>query len=154
MKNIVRMALLTVSERVVLVHNHPSNSLIPSKEDIYLTNYTSKILKIFNIKDYTNTELKALLKKDNILEEYYDEWSKVDGNFNEFLDYAVEKRIAIIVNDFKEIEEEMTKKVLILKRNKSYVMRLVISNSILYYFHIMLLSSLFYLLRYFNYQHF
>ena len=123
MKNIVRMALLTVSERVVLVHNHPSNSLIPSKEDIYLTNYTSKILKIFNIKDYTNTELKALLKKDNILEEYYDEWSKVDGNFNEFLDYAVEKRIAIIVNDFKEIEEEMTKKVLILKRNKSYVMR-------------------------------
>ena len=82
MKNIVRMALLTVSERVVLVHNHPSNSLIPSKEDIYLTNYTSKILKIFNIKDYTNTELKALLKKDNILEEYYDEWSKVDGNFN------------------------------------------------------------------------
>ena len=63
MKNIVRMALLTVSERVVLVHNHPSNSLMPSKEDIYLTNYISKILKIFNIKDYTITELKALLKK-------------------------------------------------------------------------------------------
>ena len=53
-------------------------------------------------KDYTITELKALLKKDNILEECYDEWLKADGNFNEFFDYAVEKRIAIIVDNYKE----------------------------------------------------
>lgn len=48
-KEIVRTALLTASERVVLVHNHPSNNSTPSKRDLYLTNYTYKILKIFNI---------------------------------------------------------------------------------------------------------
>lgn len=48
-KDIVRTALLTASEKVVLVHNHPSNKSTPSDEDIYLTNYTSKILGIFNI---------------------------------------------------------------------------------------------------------
>ena len=64
----------------------------------------SKEEMIYKIKDkdYTITELKALLKKDNILEECYDEWLKADGNFNEFLDYAVEKRIAIIVDNYKE----------------------------------------------------
>ena len=39
-KDIVRTALLTASEKVVLVHNHPSNKSTPSDEDIYLTNYT------------------------------------------------------------------------------------------------------------------
>ena len=64
----------------------------------------SKEEMIYKIKDkdYTITELKALLKKDNILEECYDEWLKADGNFNEFFDYAVEKRIAIIVDNYKE----------------------------------------------------
>ncbi len=48
-KDIVRTALLTASEKVVLVHNHPSNSLQPTKQDLYITNYTNKILEIFNI---------------------------------------------------------------------------------------------------------
>ena len=49
-KEIVRTALLTASEKVVLVHNHPSNSLIPSEQDHYITNYTIKVLEIFNIR--------------------------------------------------------------------------------------------------------
>ena len=49
-KEIIRTALLSASEKVVLVHNHPSNSLTPSSQDKYLTNYTSKILDVFNIK--------------------------------------------------------------------------------------------------------
>lgn len=48
-KDILRTALLTASEKVVLVHNHPSNSLQPSKQDLYLTNYTNKILDFFKI---------------------------------------------------------------------------------------------------------
>ena len=47
--NIVRTALVTASERVILVHNHPSNSLEPSKQDKYVTNVVSKLLKVFNI---------------------------------------------------------------------------------------------------------
>ena len=48
-KNIIRTALMSTSDRVILVHNHPSNSLNPSKEDIHITNITNKLLKTFNI---------------------------------------------------------------------------------------------------------
>lgn len=49
-KEIVRAALFSSSDKVVLVHNHPSNNIKPSNEDIHLTNITSEILKVFNIK--------------------------------------------------------------------------------------------------------
>ena len=48
-KDIIRTALLSCSERVVLVHNHPSNKLEPSLPDIHITNVTNQILKTFNI---------------------------------------------------------------------------------------------------------
>ena len=48
-KDIIRTALLSCSEKVILVHNHPSNSLKPSNPDIHLTNVTNQILKTFNI---------------------------------------------------------------------------------------------------------
>ena len=48
-KDILRTALLTASERVVLVHNHPSNNLKASNEDIHLSNITNRFLKVFNI---------------------------------------------------------------------------------------------------------
>ena len=48
-KDIIRTALLSCSERVVLVHNHPSNSLEPSNADIHITNITNNLLKTFYI---------------------------------------------------------------------------------------------------------
>lgn len=48
-KYIVRTALITASEKVILVHNHPSNDLEPSKPDKHITNITGKMLKAFNI---------------------------------------------------------------------------------------------------------
>lgn len=48
-KDIIRTALLSCSERVVLVHNHPSNNLEPSNPDIHITNITNNLLKTFHI---------------------------------------------------------------------------------------------------------
>ena len=48
-KEIIRIALYSSSNKVILVHNHPSNDLEPSKEDFHLTNISSEILKVFNI---------------------------------------------------------------------------------------------------------
>ena len=45
-KDIVRSALLTVSDKVILVHNHPSNNLNPSNSDKHITNFTNQLLKI------------------------------------------------------------------------------------------------------------
>ena len=48
-KDIIRTALFSCSDRVILVHNHPSNKLEPSAQDMHLTNVTNQILKVFNI---------------------------------------------------------------------------------------------------------
>lgn len=48
-KEILRIALFSASDKVILVHNHPSNSLEPSSHDMHMTNTTKEILKPFNI---------------------------------------------------------------------------------------------------------
>lgn len=77
-KNIIRTALMSTSDRVILVHNHPSNSLKPSKEDIHITNITNKLLKIFNIEllDHiivTETSYISMNKTKNIDKEFKNE---------------------------------------------------------------------------------
>lgn len=49
-KEIIRTALYSASNKVILVHNHPSNNLEPSKDDLHLTTVTNEMLKVFNIK--------------------------------------------------------------------------------------------------------
>lgn len=76
-KEIIRTALFSASDKVILVHNHPSNNLEPSKADIHLTNVTSEILKVFNIKlqdhiivtekDYISmAKIQEFIKENNI----------------------------------------------------------------------------------------
>lgn len=48
-KYIVRTALVTASDKVILVHNHPSDELEPSFEDENFTNITNKLLKAYSI---------------------------------------------------------------------------------------------------------
>ena len=48
-KEIIRTALYSASNKVILVHNHPSNNLEPSKDDFHLTSVTNEMLKVFNI---------------------------------------------------------------------------------------------------------
>lgn len=49
-KYIIRTALVTASEKVILVHNHPSNKLNPSYHDKHISNITNKLLNVYNIK--------------------------------------------------------------------------------------------------------
>lgn len=48
-RDVVRTALVTASNKVILVHNHPSNELKPSIQDIDVSNNLYKFLKVFNI---------------------------------------------------------------------------------------------------------
>lgn len=48
-KNIIRTAIMSASEGIILVHNHPSNSVEPSQADIYMSNVVNKLLKTFDI---------------------------------------------------------------------------------------------------------
>lgn len=48
-RDIIRTAITTASDKVILVHNHPSIELKPSNHDIQLTNSMKKLLEVFNI---------------------------------------------------------------------------------------------------------
>lgn len=77
-KDIIRTALITESNKVILVHNHPSDSLKPSMEDIHLSNITNKLLNVFNIKllDHlivTSEEYFSMEKSRKIDRKYIDD---------------------------------------------------------------------------------
>ena len=48
-KEIIRIALVSASDKVILVHNHPSNSIEPSKPDKHITAISKELLKTFSI---------------------------------------------------------------------------------------------------------
>ena len=49
-REIFKYAYINDSTKIILIHNHPSNNVIPSKEDIILTKNIIDISKIHNIK--------------------------------------------------------------------------------------------------------
>lgn len=86
-KDIIRTALINADERVILVHNHPSNKLEASSHDIHLSNVTSKLLKVFNIEllDHiivTEREFLSMKKAVEIDKEYVnDDLYNMDKGF-------------------------------------------------------------------------
>jgi DNA repair protein RadC len=81
-KYIVRTALMTASDKVILVHNHPSNNLMPSNSDKHITNVTSKMLEAFRIEflDHiivTGKEFISMQKIKSIDKEYEDDKLKL-----------------------------------------------------------------------------
>lgn len=74
-KEIIRNALFSASDKVILVHNHPSNNIEPSQLDLHLTNVTKQILEVFNIRllDHiivTEKDYISLQKINKIAKEY------------------------------------------------------------------------------------
>lgn len=105
-KDIVRTALLSSSDRVVLVHNHPSNSIEPSKLDIHITSVANKILDAFNIEllDHiivTEREY-ASLKKLNLLDKNFDD-KKLENMSKGLL---IEENIRL-KNQIEKLEEKI-----------------------------------------------
>ena len=109
-KDIIRTALLSCSEKIVLVHNHPSNKLEPSNPDIHLTNVTNQILKTFNIEllDHiivTETEYISMEKIKKFNRNYIND--SIDKMQNGFLieeNKRLKQEIEILKNNRKEIE--------------------------------------------------
>lgn len=92
-RDIVRTALITNSERIILVHNHPANSLKPSLEDLNLTNQINSVIKVFNIE---------LLDHIIVTEDKY----------------ASMKKLEVIDKNYTNKNIEMMEKILLLEENK------------------------------------
>ena len=77
-KDILRTTLMSGSDKVILVHNHPSNTLKASPEDIHITNITNKFLNVFNVQllDHiivTENEHLSMVKEKLVNRDYCDE---------------------------------------------------------------------------------
>lgn len=84
-KYVVRTALVNSCDRVILVHNHPSNNLEPSNYDVIMTNTINKLLQVFNIKllDHiivTEKDYVSMLEINAIDEKYEDDKTKLLDN--------------------------------------------------------------------------
>ena len=80
-KDIIRTAMLTTSEKVILVHNHPSGTLNPSKHDIDLTFRSKTMLEALNIEfldhlivteeGYTSIASQKMIKENSQYDKVY-----------------------------------------------------------------------------------
>lgn len=54
--------------------------------------------------DYSlsKTEIKALLSRENVLDELYDDWLSFDGNMREHINYSVDKSLNLITDEYKK----------------------------------------------------
>ncbi|MCI9286432.1 MAG: JAB domain-containing protein [Clostridia bacterium] len=82
---IVRIALINACDKVILVHNHPSNELNPSIHDKNMSNIINKLLKGYNIKllDHIIVGRKNYLSMENIKaidRDYKDDKTKLIDN--------------------------------------------------------------------------
>jgi hypothetical protein len=52
--------------------------------------------------ELSKTEIKALLSRENVLDELYDDWLSFDGNMREHINYSVDRSLEVITNDYKK----------------------------------------------------
>ena len=50
----------------------------------------------------SKTEIKALLSRENILDELYDDWLSFDGNMRENINYSVDASLNLITDEYKK----------------------------------------------------
>lgn len=100
-KDIIRTALFSCSDKVVLVHNHPSNTLRPSEADIHITNVTNKILEVFNIELIDH----IIVTENNYVSMYG--MKQIDRNYNDKDFESIDKGLLLEENQNlrKQIEE-------------------------------------------------
>lgn len=108
-KDIIRTALLSCSEKVILVHNHPSNNLEPSLADIHITNITNNLLKTFNIE---------LLDHIIVTEKEYISMEKIKQFNKQFTDDSIEKTTkSFLLEENQKLKQEIE----YLKNNKKEI---------------------------------
>ena len=60
---------------------------------------------------FDENELRALLKEDNLLSEFYEDWRNSDGKLCESVQYTMEDTIDIVVEHYEKSRQEKSKNV-------------------------------------------
>lgn len=114
-KDIIRKAINTISTKVILVHNHPSNNLQPSLQDEEITIRIEKLLNAYDIKlaDHiivNDMECFSILKHienmeelgNNIRDSILNDEMLIQENFE------LKRKIQMLENKFEENEDEFS----------------------------------------------
>ena len=80
-------------------------------EKAYEISSRQEIIDCINTIDIEPKAIKALLKTENVLDDFYDEWLNIDGNLYETFEYAIEIKIEQLSDEFynkddKDVEKE------------------------------------------------
>ena len=95
-------------------NQYPKTIMIP--QIIHYTWFSNdpmpaEIIDCINTIDIEPKAIKALLKTENVLDDFYDEWLNIDGNLYETFEYAIEIKIKQLSDEFynkddKDVEQE------------------------------------------------
>ena len=117
-KYIVRTALVTASEKVILVHNHPSNKLDPSNHDREISNVINKLLTVYNIQFLDH----IIVCQDDYLS--MEEIKAIDRNYENYKTKLIDNLILIEENlnlkeEVRNLKEKLQKYKKIVKEDEN-----------------------------------
>lgn len=98
-KYILRTALVTASDGVILVHNHPSNEVKPSNLDKEFTNMVNKFLEVFNIKLVDH----VIVSENDYVS--MQELNAIDKDYENYKTNLVEQ--TLLIDENKKLKEEV-----------------------------------------------
>lgn len=103
-----------VQEKITNEYNNFINELKNERPDAIIERAYEKVCKeemvyIFEKKDLSATEYRALLKCKDILNDCYSDWLGSDGNLNEMLEYTIDNSIEDITKDYKREQNNKNK---------------------------------------------
>ena len=71
-------------------------------ESAYELTVKREIIGEIKEKNLDEDELKALLKEDNLLSEFYEDWRNSDGRLGEEISYTMDDTIDIVVKEYEK----------------------------------------------------
>ena len=71
-------------------------------ESAYELTVKREIISEIKGKNLDEDELKALLKEDNLLSEFYEDWRNSDGRLGEEISYIMDDTIDIVVKEYEK----------------------------------------------------
>ena len=75
-------------------------------EKAYEISSRQEIIDCINTIDIEPKAIKALLKTENVLDDFYNEWLDIDGNLYETFEYAIEIKIEQLSDEFYSKEDK------------------------------------------------
>ena len=87
-----------------LIEKYTSKEIINKAYEIAVKEQIADEIKFRN---FDNSEIKALLKQDDLLNEFYSEWLSEDTRLGEILDTSIDETIEFITDNYEKNKQKI-----------------------------------------------